>query len=171
VAVPFENPTVDVAGLPRLDAVDFVPLHPNYLRVSMLAIGFAGVISAVVCIAMASLVERPWIPLVVLAGILALLGLAAGLRVIEVRRIAYQVRSHDVSFRHGVISRRVETLPFIRVQHVRINRGPIERQFGLATLQVNSAGPDLSIPGLPADDAERLKSLIVERAGALVEDA
>lgn len=165
----FENPPVDVAGLPVLEADDFVGLDPNYLRVSLLGIGGVASIASVVCILVASQVERSWIPLLVLLGILVILGLSALARVIEVRHIAYQVRAHDISFRHGVISRRVETLPFIRVQHARLNRGPIERKFGLATLQVNSAGPDLRIPGLPAVDAERLKSLIVERASALVE--
>jgi membrane protein YdbS with pleckstrin-like domain len=64
----------------------------------------------------------------------------------------------------------VETVPFVRVQHARISQGPIERSFGLATLEVNSAGPDLHIHGLPADDAERLKIVVVERAGDLAEE-
>ena len=43
-------------------------------------------------------------------------------------------------------------------------------RFGIATLEVNSAGPDLQIEGLATDTAERLKALVVERAGDLVED-
>ncbi len=167
----FENPPIDVAGLPVLDDGDFVPLDPNYLRVSLLGAGVAAVVAAVVCGTIASQVDQPLIPLGVLACIWSVIALSATIRTVEVRHIAYQIRSHDLSFRHGVVSRRVETLPFIRVQHARINRGPIERRFGLATLQVSSAGPDLSIPGLRADHAERLKALIVERAGALVEES
>ena len=64
----------------------------------------------------------------------------------------------------------VETLPFARVQHVNLSRGPVERALGLATLDVRSAGPDISIPGLTEDDAARIKLLVIERAGALDED-
>ncbi|MGI9604833.1 MAG: PH domain-containing protein [Acidimicrobiales bacterium] len=166
----FSNPVVDVRGLPRLAETDFVGLHPNLLRVSLIGRAIFAVIVILVAGIAASQIDPSWIPIAVGAGVLALVCLSAALRSLELRHIAYQVREHDISFRHGVISRRVETLPFIRVQHARVNRGPIERSFGLATLQVNSAGPDLTIPGLSADDAARMKDLIVERAGALVEE-
>ena len=111
-----------------------------------------------------------WIPLVVMAAILLLVGLSAVHSVVNVRHIAWQVREHDLSYRSGVIVRTVETLPFVRIQHARISRGPIERRFGLAKLHINSAGPDLSIAGLSPDDADRLKRLVVERAGELTEE-
>ena len=95
--------------------------------------------------------------------------LAVG-RTLEVRHIAYLVRDNDISYRSGVIGRRVETMPFVRVQHARVMRGPIDRAFGLAKLQVSTAGPNLMIPGLPATDADRIKELIVSRAGDVIED-
>ena len=51
-----------------------------------------------------------------------------------------------------------------------MRQGPIERLFGLATLGINSAGPDLAIAGLGIDDATRLRALVVERAGDLIEE-
>ena len=103
--------------------------------------------------------------------LLLLVALAVG-RVLEVRRLAYQLREHDLSLRSGVITHRVESLPFSRVQHVNVHRGPIERSLGLATLQVSTAGPDISIPGLTRTDAERIKLLVTERADvADAEDA
>jgi membrane protein YdbS with pleckstrin-like domain len=92
------------------------------------------------------------------------------LRVFEIRRLAYQLREHDLSLRSGVISHRVESLPFSRVQHVNIHRGPIERSLGLATLQVSTAGPNISIPGLSRADAEQIKLLVTERADAVVDN-
>jgi uncharacterized membrane protein YdbT with pleckstrin-like domain len=88
---------------------------------------------------------------------------------LEVRRLAYQVRAHDLSMRSGVITHRTESLPFARVQHVRIQRGAIERTLGLATLHVSSAGPNITIPGLSDADAERIKLLVTERAGDVAE--
>ena len=114
--------------------------------------------------------SRPWIPLLVMAIMLSLTAVTAVLKVLEVRNIGYQVRDHDLSYRSGVLVKTVETVPFVRVQHARISQGPIQRSFGLATLEVNSAGPDLQIHGLPAEDAERLKVVVVERAGDLAEE-
>jgi len=69
------------------------------------------------------------------------------------------------------LTKRVSTVPFVRVQHARIRQGPVQRRFGLATLEINSAGPDLRIQGLAGDTADRLKALVVERAGDLAEDS
>jgi hypothetical protein len=74
-----------------------------------------------------------------------------------------------VSFRSGVISRTVATAPFARVQHVAIHRGPLDRRFGLATLQMRTAGGSISIPGLRAELAETLKQLVADRASELAE--
>jgi len=90
-------------------------------------------------------------------------------RTLEVRHIPYRGREHAISYRGGVIGRRIETMPFVRVQHARVVRGPIDRAFGLAKLQVSTAGPDLTIPGLLAADADRMKELIVARAGDVIE--
>ena len=168
VRMEFSNPPIDLAGVPQLDDADFVPLDPAYLRVALIGHAiFAGivVIAGGVLGAMVG-----WIPVAIAGGILLLVALSALHSVVNVRNIAWQVRQHDLSYRSGVLVRTVETLPFVRIQHARISRGPIERRFGLAKLHINSAGPDLSIAGLSADDADRLKGLVVERAGELTED-
>ena len=102
-----------------------------------------------------------WLAGIVVAA-LAAIAIAAFL---EARRLAYQVREHDLSLRSGVIRHRVETIPFSRIQHVSVGRGVIERSLGLATLQVSSAGPDIAVPGLSVADAERIKALVAARAG------
>jgi len=170
MADSFTNLPIDVAELPRLDESTFVPLHPSYLKVAL--IGFAiGALFVVVITAVAvSQVESPSIPLLLGGAGLLLFALAAALKVVEVRNIAYQIRQHDLSFRSGVITRQVNTVPLVRVQHARITRGAVERSFGLASLTVNSAGPDLNIPGLAVADAETIKALVVERAGELTEE-
>lgn len=165
------NNPVNVAELPVLVDAAFVPVHPNYLRVSLVGIGLAAVAVVVAGAVTASLVpRRGWIPVLVTAGLLVLLAASAVLKILAVRYMAYQVRDHDLSFRQGVVVKRVSTVPFVRVQHARVRSGPVQRRFGLATLEVNSAGPDLRIEGLASDEAERLKALVVERAGDLIEE-
>jgi len=163
----FSNPPIDLTGVPRLDDANFIPLDPAYLRVALLGhVAFATVILIAGIIVS---VFVGWIPLAVAAAVLVLVGLSAARAVIDVRHIAWQARQHDLSYRSGVLVRTVQTLPFIRIQHARISRGPIERKFGLATLHINSAGPDLAISGLSSDDADRLRAIVIERAGQLNE--
>lgn len=166
----FENVALDISKLPSLDPGHFVALDRNFLRASLVGSSAFAVVATIVGLVVATQVDRPLVALLALVAVLVLVALAAARRVLEVRYISYQIRTHDMSFRRGVISRTVRTIPFNRVQHVSVSRGLIERWFGLATLTVNSAGPNVSIPGLRADDAERLKALIVERAGQVVED-
>ena len=170
MAAPFSNEPIRVGGLPRLRDDAFVPVDPRYLRVRLSGVGFAAAAVLAGGLVAASLLEDPIIPLAIAAGILVVLGISALFSVAEVRRLGYQIREHDLSLRSGVIRHSVETLPFARVQHVNISRGPVERALGLATLDVSSAGPDISIPGLAEDEAARIKLLVTQRAGALEDD-
>lgn len=166
----FENVPRPVADLPRLSDDHFEPVDGNYLRVSLSVIAGLGVLCVGAGVAGSLLVStNAWVPLAVMAAVLVLLCLSAVLSILEVRNMGYQVRTHDVSYRSGVFIKRVSTVPFVRVQHVRTRQGPLQRRFGFATLEVNSAGPDLAIKGLTTEVAEQMKALIAERAGDLVE--
>jgi len=84
------------------------------------------------------------------------------------RSKGYQVREHDLHFRRGMIWRHVTSLPFVRVQHVELESGPVERYFKLATLKFYTAGggsSDMSIPGLPYSAASKIRSYVMARAG------
>lgn len=171
--LPFSNEPIDVSGIPQLADEDFVSMDPNFLRVSI--IGRALFLVVVCVIAGVALAFGPdeievWMVLAAIGGLLALTIISVVLKVLEVRNIGYQVREHDLSYRNGVIVKRVQTVPFVRVQHARMRQGPVQRLFSLATLSINSAGPDIAIPGLSNDDAARLRALVVERAGDLVEE-
>lgn len=168
----FSNEPIDVSTIPRLSDEDFTPVDPNFLKVSLIGYAIWTVIVIALGVVISLLVpENEWIPLVVMAVILALTALGVILRILGVKNIGYQVREHDLSYREGVWVKTVETVPFVRVQHARVSQGPIDRVFGLSRLAVNSAGPDLNIAGLSFEDAERLRSIVVERAGELTEES
>ena len=162
---PFCNEPIPTDAIPTLAEDAFVSVDPRYLRASLAGTAVVAVVVVVVALGVASQADRPIVPLLVGAGLLVLLALIAILKVLEVRRLAYQLREHDLTLRSGVINHHVESLPFTRVQHVNVNRGPLERAFGLATLEVSSAGPNITIPGLTDADASRIKLLVTERAG------
>lgn len=169
----FVNEPVNAGSLPRLEHRSFVPVDPNWLKASLLSMATFAVVVAGIGIGATLLVAArsgpTWLPLTAMGVVLGLTALSAVLRIIEVRHIAYLVREHDISYRSGVLVRQVSTVPFVRVQHARIRQGPLQRRFGIASLEVNSAGPDLRIHGLPAITADALKVLVVDRAGDLVE--
>lgn len=81
------------------------------------------------------------------------------------KRKGYALRQHDLSYRSGLIFISVTTQPVLRIQHVELKRGPIERKAGLASLQVFSAGGALhtfAIPGLPLAKAKQIRRFILE---------
>lgn len=168
--VPFINEPLDVSGLPALSAEEFESLDPNFLRVRLIGDGIFAAIVVIAAAVVAFLVPWWWLPLLIGGGVLALTGLAAWLQTIEVDHIGYLVRDKDFSFRSGVISRNVTTVPFARVQHVSIDRGPLARAFGMATLQMRTAGDGLTVPGIANDTALRLKAMVIDRAGALADE-
>jgi membrane protein YdbS with pleckstrin-like domain len=167
----FSNEPIPTDHLPRLADDAFVPVDSRYLRVSLTGVALATTVVATATVMLTAQASQKVVPLLIGGSVLLLLGLVAVVRVLEVRRLAYQLREHDLSLRSGVITHRVESLPFSRIQHVNVRRGPIERSLGLATLQVSTAGPDISIPGLSQADAERIKLLVTERADVVDNEA
>lgn len=91
--------------------------------------------------------------------------------IVALKRFAaegYALREHDILHKHGVWWRSLTAIPFNRMQHCEISRGPVESAFGLATLRVYTAGgsgSDLSISGLPLAEAQRVKEFITKKIG------
>jgi hypothetical protein len=90
----------------------------------------------------------------ILAGLVA--DVLAGRRV---RAWSYAERADDLLVRRGVMFRRMSVIPYGRMQYIEVTAGPFERAFGLATVQMHTAAAasDARIPGLPADEASRLR--------------
>ena len=96
-----------------------------------------------------------------------------GWPLISVPRRGYAVRDKDIVFKSGVFWRSITAVPFNRVQHVETSNTPLDRKFGLANLQIFTAGGsggDLSVSGLGADTAEQLRIYILEKVGASIEN-
>ncbi|SDT65087.1 PH domain-containing protein [Jiangella sp. DSM 45060] len=91
----------------------------------------------------------------------ALIALVWGLWLIprNWRAWGYAERLDDLLVTHGVMYRRLTVVPYGRMQFVDVASGPLERRYGLATVQLHTASPatDAKIPGLPAAEAARLR--------------
>ncbi|MGW8380948.1 PH domain-containing protein [Streptomyces sp. ODS28] len=76
----------------------------------------------------------------------------------------YAERADDLLISRGVLWREVTVVPYGRMQLVEVTSGPLERRYGLATLQLHTAAAttDASIPGLAPGEAERLRDRLTE---------
>lgn len=82
----------------------------------------------------------------------------------QVAMTGFAVREQDFVLKQGVIWRKLTVVPFARIQHIELHRGPIERKLDLATLKLYTAGgsgSDLDISGLNWQQAEQLKHFIL----------
>ena len=80
------------------------------------------------------------------------------------RSWGYVERDDDLYITHGVLVRSLVAVPYGRMQLVEVQSGPLERAFGLATviLHTASASTDATIPGLPPEEATRLRDRLTE---------
>jgi len=83
-------------------------------------------------------------------------------------RVFVRLDDDGLQVRRGVCWRSETRVPRSRVQHIDIERGPLLRRRGLATLVVHTAGTRLNavrVVGLSHDAARRLRDALVDREG------
>lgn len=140
-------------------------LSPNYRSMrrltSVIGIGVVFLAGALVV----GLAARVWW----LAGLIVVVG--AGILVarwIVVGRNwaswGYLEREDDLYITHGVLFRTMITVPYGRMQLVEVRSTPLQRAYGLATVQLvtASASTDAAIPGLLPEEAARLRDRLSE---------
>ncbi|WP_435876990.1 PH domain-containing protein [Streptomyces acidicola] len=76
----------------------------------------------------------------------------------------YAERADDLLISRGVLWREETVVPYGRMQLVEVTSGPVERHFGLASVQLHTAAAatDARIPGLDPAEAERLRDRLTE---------
>jgi membrane protein YdbS with pleckstrin-like domain len=135
------------APSPRLRVLRRYEVVASTLGSLIVAVAIAVAVGAILAAVVAVLA-------VILAGVIA--------DVIAGRRVGawgYAERAEDLLVRRGVMFRRMSVIPYGRMQYVEVTAGPLERTFGLATVQMHTAAAasDARIPGLPAVEAARLR--------------
>ena len=74
-------------------------------------------------------------------------------------RWGYAELEDELFVTRGALFRRLVVVPYGRMQYVDVQAGPLDRAFGLAKIQLHTAAPGTSahIPGLPVEEAARLR--------------
>jgi len=166
----FTNNQLNIDEIPSLQSLALLPISKKYRALNLLAIAMivlvlTGIATALKYQTFFSLPEGllkayPY----VVAGIMGLGSVWALYHFFADVRIFYAIREQDISKQSGLIFRKLSCQPILRVQHVEVNRGPLDRAAGLASLQVFSAGGEMhtfDIPGLSIERAEQLREFIL----------
>lgn len=147
---------------------DWQPLPPRARTLFMLAGGLGVAVPAVGTLAVGGVMlsHRPAVLAAAAAGWLLFAVISIWLGHKRYRYTHWLLDDDGFALRRGRLWRSETRVPGSRVQHLDISRGPLERRFGLATLVIHTAGTKQSavtVPGLDADDAERLRDHLAQR--------
>jgi membrane protein YdbS with pleckstrin-like domain len=161
----FTNETIDTSQLPKFEEVQFSVLHPSYWKVTLINTFFFFLIIA---IGLGLLFFFNQGLLVFLAEISVIFSVLFFvfliLSRISFKKKGFAFRTHDVLYRYGIIATNTIVIPYNRVQHVALHEGFVSRFFGLAKIEVFTAGgssSDIEIPGIEKEQAENIKQLLM----------
>jgi len=164
-AAPTDQPHDTATG--RLDPVpgEWKRVSPKYIVVDLVGTLITGAIMTVASGLPWFFSRLDW--LLVLPAFFAVMAIVlAAFTPRRVRAIGYRLRDDDLLFRRGLMFQRFVSVPYGRMQLVDINRGPLARAVGLSELKLvtAAAASNVTIPGLPEQDAEQLRDRLVELA-------
>jgi membrane protein YdbS with pleckstrin-like domain len=144
-----------------LDSVE--PAYRHVLRATMalnllpLAIG-----ASVADFLLMPQIGGPYGLITVAAGLLAIVAIVA-VPARRVTRWGYSMGESQLRVARGWLFRTDTIVPFVRVQHIDVGQGPVERWFGLSHLIVHTSGTHnstVTLPGLSADRAAAMRETI-----------
>jgi len=152
------------------DDVQWRRVSPKLLWVELFSL-FSGLAMFVVACTFAWLIFD-FLPIMLAAGFAAVVTLVrAALLPRIISSWGYAERAEDLLVRHGRLVRRLSIVPYGRMQFVDVTAGPLERAFGLATVQLHTAAAasDARVPGLPPKEAARLRDRLAALGEARAE--
>ena len=165
----FNNSVILPENLPEINTKEFTRLNRKYLwiliiRILIFFLLMAGGLTAILLLND----EIPQKPVSIIGGavIIFITLFSFIITILGFPRKGYLVREQDISFQKGLITYKLTTVPFNRIQHVEVNQGVVSKILGLSTVKIYTAGgsySDLSIHGLLKDDARRLKSFLSDQ--------
>jgi membrane protein YdbS with pleckstrin-like domain len=153
------------------DGIEWQPMSPQLRTMWVLR----SLINVLILALIAAIPLTIWLGWEALLYVLAGYVVLAALRAITVARTVktwgYAERAQDLLVRHGLLTRRLSIVPYGRIQLIDLSAGPIERMFGLTTVQVRTAalGSNTEVPGLDPPVAAALRDRLAVRAAEVRE--
>jgi uncharacterized protein len=161
----FSNEIIDTKLLPKFEEVKFTVLHKNYWKVTVINYGILFLILGIAMLFGLQFNEemKPNQDVILTLYFSVLIATFILLR-IGFKKKGFAFRNHDVLYRRGVIATNTMVIPYNRVQHVALHEGFVSRIFGLAKIEIFTAGghsSDIEIPGIAKEEAENIKQLLM----------
>ena len=151
----------------RTDGPALEPVEPGYknvlrvrLAVFWAALWAAGTVLDQVALRQTNFAGLLTIAIPILAGAAII---AAPRRIYA--RLSYRLTERLLQVVRGWLFHVDTVVPLVRVQHIDVTRGPLEKMFGIATLVVHTAGTHNSVvtlPGLAPERAAAIRDIIRE---------
>jgi membrane protein YdbS with pleckstrin-like domain len=144
------------------------PVSPRLVALELTRVSISTAVLLAVCGVVWAFTGSSW-ALFAAVAVLVFTVVRGVVAVRAARSYGYAERERDLLVRHGRMVRHLSIVPYARMQYVDVTAGPLERSFGLATVQLHTAAAasDATIPGLEPAEAARLR----DRLAALGEDA
>lgn len=140
-------------------------LSPKLITARRLILGIVAGVVLLIAIALAFTPAPMWVG--GLVAVAALLILVIGWPWIgrRVRSWGYAERADDLVVGCGIWFRRIVIVPYGRLQFVDVKAVPIDRAFGLVSVQLHTAAAttDAAIPGLSPENAAQLRDRLAAK--------
>ena len=153
---------------------DLQPVEPSYRNALRARAAFFWVplLVAALVVNATALAETPYAGILPVAiGLIGLSGIVVAPDRIY-KRLGYAIDGRLLRTVRGWLFHTDTVVPFVRVQHIDVTRGPVDKMFGTATLVVHTAGTHNSIvtlPGLSPERAAEIRDAIRSEIRADVE--
>ncbi len=163
----FQN--IAVTSLPDITKIEFKKINKKYLKVILINFFICFIPLLVGLILLHQLVFSDEINEFIIFMYIAFISFSTlillNLKIGFTRR-KYALREKDISYKCGLFTKKLTTVPFSRIQHVETDEKPISRIFGLSSLSVYTAGDssdDLVIKGITKEKALQIKEFITTK--------
>ena len=143
--------------------MDWRPVSPRLATVRLITLALAGTPFLLGSLVLAVAVwSGLWL---LVAVVVAVLAWSAVVVVRQVPAISWAEGGEELVVRKGRVFRSLVSVPYGRLQFVDVQSGPLERKFGMATVEMHTASPEsgAQIPGLPTAEAEALRTRLAAR--------
>jgi membrane protein YdbS with pleckstrin-like domain len=149
------------------DEAQLLPVEPGYKNVLRVRIA----ITWLVLVGISLIINTALLDETRFAGALPAAAAAIALSILAAapnriyRRLRYRLSERLLQVVRGWLFHRDTVVPLVRVQHLDVVRGPLDKMFGTASLVVHTAGTHNSIvtlPGLSPERATEMRDAIRE---------
>ena len=156
---------------PLAPGIAFTRISPDHAKVRAL-VGASWLAPVIILLVALLVFTAPalWITLALGAAAVTIVVVTA-VKVRAVRYTGYYETDEELVVCRGVMFRRLDAVPYGRMQEVTVEDGPFQRRYGLAsiTMETASATADTEIPGVPRDEADRLRRRLTELGATKME--